>query len=142
MVRIFVSSRRPCDSEALATSSYGMNFAQPLSAATLVSAAVKVVLPWSMCPIVPTFTCGLERSNFSLAMSANLALSLCPSSYSGADDQDRTGDLVLTKDALCQLSYIGLNVVVSQQSTAFTARAAPAQRTHTCVRRVGRRLAG
>jgi hypothetical protein len=29
------------------------NFAQPLSAATLVSAAVSVVLPWSMCPIVP-----------------------------------------------------------------------------------------
>ena len=27
---------------------------------------------------------------------------------SGADVQDRTGDLVLTKDALCQLSYIGL----------------------------------
>ena len=27
----------------------------------------------------------------------------------GADDQDRTGDLVLTKDVLCQLSYIGLN---------------------------------
>ena len=26
---------------------------------------------------------------------------------SGADVQDRTGDLVLTKDALCQLSYIG-----------------------------------
>jgi hypothetical protein len=26
---------------------------------------------------------------------------------SGADDQNRTGDLVLTKDALCQLSYIG-----------------------------------
>ena len=25
----------------------------------------------------------------------------------GADDRDRTGDLVLTKDALCQLSYIG-----------------------------------
>ena len=25
----------------------------------------------------------------------------------GADDQDRTGDLVLTKDALCLLSYIG-----------------------------------
>ena len=33
---------------------------------TLVIAAVKVVLPWSMCPIVPTFTCGLLRSNFSL----------------------------------------------------------------------------
>ncbi len=30
-------------------------------------AAVKVVLPWSMCPIVPMFTCGLVRSNFALA---------------------------------------------------------------------------
>jgi hypothetical protein len=29
-------------------------------------------------------------------------------SEGGADDQNRTGDLVLTKDALCQLSYIGL----------------------------------
>ena len=28
-------------------------------------------------------------------------------SCSGADDRNRTGDLVLTKDALCQLSYIG-----------------------------------
>ncbi|MCX6614502.1 MAG: hypothetical protein NTZ98_00215, partial [Acidobacteria bacterium] len=24
--------------------------------------------PWSMCPMVPTFTCGLERSNFSFAI--------------------------------------------------------------------------
>src|SRR5947209_13211227 len=70
MVRIFESSRRPCDSEALATSSYDTNLAQPFSAATFVSAAVKVVLPWSMCPMVPTFTCGLLRSNFSLAMSS------------------------------------------------------------------------
>jgi hypothetical protein len=31
---------------------------------TFVSAAVKVVLPWSTCPIVPTFTCGFVRSNF------------------------------------------------------------------------------
>src|SRR5690349_3723380 len=68
MVRIFVSSRRPCDSDAFATSSYGTNFAHPLSAATFVSAAVKVVFPWSMCPIVPTFTCGLDRSNFSFAI--------------------------------------------------------------------------
>src|SRR5678816_3114056 len=45
-----------------------MNFAQPLSAATFVSAAVNVVFPWSMCPIVPTFTCGLDRSNFSFAI--------------------------------------------------------------------------
>ena len=31
----------------------------------------------------------------------------------GADDQNRTGDLVLTKDALCQLSYIGKLVLSS-----------------------------
>src|SRR5690606_1496190 len=30
-------------------------------------------------------------------------------STNGADDRDRTGDLVLTKDVLCQLSYIGLS---------------------------------
>src|SRR4051812_28799571 len=72
MVKILVASRRPCDSDALATSSYGMNFAHPLSAATFVSAAVSVVFPWSMCPIVPTFTCGLDRSNFSFAMCAAL----------------------------------------------------------------------
>src|SRR5437870_3558732 len=35
---------------------------------TLVIAAVSVVFPWSMCPIVPTFMCGLDRSNFSLAI--------------------------------------------------------------------------
>src|SRR5262245_16340535 len=40
----------------------------PLSAATLVSAAVRVVLPWSTWPIVPTLTCGLLRSNFALAI--------------------------------------------------------------------------
>jgi hypothetical protein len=33
-----------------------------------VIAAVSVVFPWSMCPIVPTFTCGFERSNFSFAI--------------------------------------------------------------------------
>src|SRR5437762_6025152 len=41
---------------------------QPLSAATFVNAAVNVVLPWSTCPIVPTFTCGLVRSNLPLDM--------------------------------------------------------------------------
>src|SRR5206468_2669281 len=51
-----------------------MNFAQPLSDATLVRAAVSVVLPWSICPMVPTFTCGLLRSNFSLAMSSTSSL--------------------------------------------------------------------
>src|SRR5207248_880563 len=70
MVRIFVASRRPWAAEALATSSYGTNFDQPLSAETFVSAAVNVVLPWSTWPIVPTFTCGLLRSNFAFAMNS------------------------------------------------------------------------
>src|SRR6267154_706565 len=36
----------------------------------LVIAAVRLVLPWSMWPIVPILTCGLVRSNFFLAMVA------------------------------------------------------------------------
>ena len=36
--------------------------------APIVSAAVKVVLPWSTCPMVPTFTCGLVRSNLLFAI--------------------------------------------------------------------------
>src|SRR5712691_7834741 len=39
---------------------------------TFVIAAVNVVLPWSICPIVPMFTCGFDRSNFSLPMTARL----------------------------------------------------------------------
>ena len=35
---------------------------------TFVIAAVNVVFPWSMCPIVPTFTCGFVRSNFAFAI--------------------------------------------------------------------------
>src|SRR4051794_472077 len=35
---------------------------------TLVMAAVRVVLPWSTWPMVPTLTCGFFRSNFSLDM--------------------------------------------------------------------------
>ena len=40
--------------------------ASPFFAWIFVIAAVSVVLPWSTCPIVPTFTCGLVRSNFAL----------------------------------------------------------------------------
>src|SRR5204863_2921424 len=40
----------------------------PLSDSTFVIAAVRVVLPWSMCPIVPTLRCGFERSNFCFAI--------------------------------------------------------------------------
>ena len=43
-------------------------------------AAVSVVLPWSMCPIVPTFTWGFVRSNFCLAISGAMLpdLGRCP----------------------------------------------------------------
>src|SRR5437762_11457968 len=69
MVRIFVASRRPCDADAFATSSYETYFVfQPWSAETLVRAAVNVVLPWSTWPTVPTFTCGFVRSNFAFAI--------------------------------------------------------------------------
>jgi len=34
----------------------------PRSASTLVMAAVKVVFPWSTCPIVPMLRCGLSRT--------------------------------------------------------------------------------
>ena len=37
-------------------------------ARTFVIAAVSDVFPWSTCPIVPTFTCGFDLSNFSLDM--------------------------------------------------------------------------
>ena len=37
---------------------------------------------------------------------------------SGADDRARTGDLVLTKDALCQLSYIGQTTDLTSSTTA------------------------
>src|SRR5438270_10923307 len=42
------------------------------SARTLVMAAVRVVLPWSMWPIVPTLRWGLERSNICFAMFSGL----------------------------------------------------------------------
>ena len=60
---------RSRSSGALSIWSYAMNCAPPVFASTLVMAAVSVVLPWSTWPIVPTLTCGLLRSNFSLLMS-------------------------------------------------------------------------
>ena len=41
-----------------------------LSWSTLVIAAVSVVLPWSMCPMVPMLQCGLVRSNLAFATEA------------------------------------------------------------------------
>src|SRR5205807_9139618 len=59
---------------------------------TLVMAAVRVVLPWSMCPIVPTFTCGFVRSNFFLAISFQSRLGITRfSSISTSYFQSRIG---------------------------------------------------
>src|SRR5687767_7376201 len=63
---------RSFSSGALSISSNGVKSAMPFSASTLVMAAVRVVLPWSMCPIVPMFTWGLFRSNFLLLMPSPL----------------------------------------------------------------------
>src|SRR5205807_10608027 len=61
-------------------------------ASTLVMAAVRVVLPWSMCPIVPTFTCGFVRSNFFLAISFQSRLGITRfSSISTSYFQSRIG---------------------------------------------------
>jgi hypothetical protein len=47
----------------------------------------------------------------------------------GADDRDRTGDLVLTKDVLCQLSYIGLRACgASARRVGLAAAAATTRR--------------
>ena len=58
------------------------------SASTFVIAAVRVVLPWSMWPIVPTLRCGLLLSNFSLAIPSfpSLCYVACESTSSLAID--------------------------------------------------------
>jgi hypothetical protein len=52
----------------------GASLGEALLCSTVVIAAVSVVLPWSTWPIVPTFTCGLFRSNLSLAISILLVV--------------------------------------------------------------------
>src|SRR5689334_11487117 len=49
-------------------------------------AAVRVVLPWSMCPIVPTLTCGLvlEKISFAIGCSAPYGI---PDVNSPAEDR-------------------------------------------------------
>src|SRR3954466_6638892 len=59
---------RSRSSGALSMVSKARYSASPLRARYLVMAAVRLVLPWSMCPIVPMFTWGLVRSNFFLAI--------------------------------------------------------------------------
>src|SRR5687768_18127512 len=55
---------RSRSSGALSMLSKERSCACPCKASVLVMAAVRLVLPWSTCPIVPTFTCGLVRANF------------------------------------------------------------------------------
>ena len=59
---------RAFSSGALSIWSYAVNVAPPVSASTLVIAAVSDVFPWSTCPIVPMLQCGLFRSNFAFAI--------------------------------------------------------------------------
>src|SRR5262249_57231891 len=65
MVTVLVASRTV---PPLAMSAYDLVLALPCSARTARMAAVSVVLPWSMCPIVPTLTCGLVLVKVSLAI--------------------------------------------------------------------------
>src|SRR5712692_9689980 len=77
---------RSRSSGALSIESNGRNCTLGLRlASTLVIAAVSVVFPWSMCPMVPILTCGLTRSNFSFAIARHpqLADALYHLSYPG-----------------------------------------------------------
>ena len=68
MVTVLVASRTV---PPLAMSAYALVLALPCSASTARIAAVSVVLPWSMCPMVPTLTCGFVLVKVSLAMCCN-----------------------------------------------------------------------
>src|SRR4029079_13183325 len=59
---------RSRSSGALSIESNARYSALPFNARYLEIAAVRLVLPWSMWPIVPILTWGLVRSNFFLAM--------------------------------------------------------------------------
>src|SRR5215210_5521544 len=58
-------------------------------ASTLVIAAVKVVLPWSTWPMVPTFRCGFVLSNLPLAI-----IFLLPLGYLGRDALGHLGIVI------------------------------------------------
>src|SRR5450756_2575865 len=66
---------RAFSSGALSIESNDRYTASPRNDSTFVIAAVSVVLPWSMCPIVPTFTCGFFRSNLFFAICWDYLLS-------------------------------------------------------------------
>jgi len=65
---------RSRSSGALSIVSKARYSAFPLRARYFEIAAVRLVLPWSMCPIVPMLTCGFDRSNFPFAISNSFLL--------------------------------------------------------------------
>src|SRR5438876_2383210 len=98
-------------------------------------AAVRVVLPWSTWPMVPTLTCGFVLSDFcfpnvyfllyesyllscltpifrqvAVQTGRMIAVSTCVSRvYLEPTAGLEPANLILTKNALCQLSYVGLS---------------------------------
>src|SRR5512138_2023782 len=102
---------RAFSSGALSMLSYARYCAFPSICETFVIAAVSVVFPWSMCPIVPTFRCGLLRSYFCFAMIFSLIMNtktFLLLTAQRALNGIRTHDLALTKGTLYHLSYEGL----------------------------------
>src|SRR5215203_6114031 len=58
--------------------SYALASPPNLADSTVVIAAVRVVLPWSTWPMVPTLTCGLVRSNLPFAIQKSPEKEQCP----------------------------------------------------------------
>src|SRR5262245_5532466 len=83
---------RAFSSGAASIWSYALASPPNLAASTDVIAAVNVVLPWSTCPIVPTFACGLVRSNFAFDISllSSTTGSRRAQPWIGAGDGNRT----------------------------------------------------
>src|ERR1043165_272749 len=91
MPRAFSSGALAIGSKAT-NCTFGLCFAN-----TFVIAAVNVVLPWSTCPIVPMFTCGLERSNFSF----DILLSPCLLDQLKRKGTDRVGPVPTPTPLFC-----------------------------------------
>ena len=70
---------RSFSSGALSIESKERSSERPFFARTVVIAAVRVVLAWSTCQIVPMFTLGFDLSNFSFAISVIYFRNNCPS---------------------------------------------------------------
>src|SRR5512142_918738 len=88
---------RSRSSGALSIWSKAVYLASLAVASTLVMAAVRVGLPWSMWPIVPILTWGLVRSNFCFAISycGSFCKSACDQIAIGVDiQQPSPGDLI------------------------------------------------